>query len=224
MFRTDTLRFRQTDRVARKEDPTDSWDILRRMYNSGDQQQQILYLTNKIHSISLKEGGDVTTYLMEASNLRNHLSALGETILDRQLVNIVLNGLARSFDMVIQGISYMTNPTFEDVMGKILMESQRMTIRDNKIGQEEACTISYSTSPLFIKLPINCEVVASQDLLVYITLHHQICFTAASLELLQHPYGTFHQTSGLQHLFSIKLFLLMHQPAQGNFESLDLTS
>lgn len=70
------------------------------MYNAGDQ-QQILYLTNKIHNISLAEGGDVTTYLMEASNLRNHLCALGEVISDRQLVNIVLNGLPRSFNMVV---------------------------------------------------------------------------------------------------------------------------
>ena len=128
--------------VAGKDDPADSWDILRRMYNAGEQ-QQILYFTNKIHSITLKEGGDVTTYLMEANNLRNHLSALGETISDRQLVNIVLNSLPRSFNMVVQGISYMTNPTFEDVMGKILIETQRMTMRNNKIGQEEALAVQF---------------------------------------------------------------------------------
>ena len=113
--------------VARKEDLADLWDILCRMYNPSNH-QRILYLTNKIHSISLKEGGDMITYLMEASNLRNHLSTLRETISDRQLINIILNGLPRSFDMVVQRISYMTNPTFEDIMGKILMESQLMTI------------------------------------------------------------------------------------------------
>ena len=75
------------------------------MYNAGDQ-QQILFLTNKLHSISLKEGGDITAYLMEASNLCNHLNALGETIVDHELIDIVLNGLPCSFDMVIQGISY----------------------------------------------------------------------------------------------------------------------
>ena len=128
--------------VAEKDDPADSWNILRRMYNAGDQ-QQILFLTNKIHNLSLSEGGDVTAYLMDASNLRNHLNALGETISDRQLVNIVLNGLPRSFDMVVQGISYMPNPTFEDVMGKILMESQRMSLRDNKHGQEEALAVQF---------------------------------------------------------------------------------
>jgi hypothetical protein len=86
--------------VAGKTDPADSWDLLRRMYNAGDQ-QQILFLTNKLHNMILKEGGDVTTYLMEASNLRNHLVTLGETISDKQLINIVLNGLPRSYYMVV---------------------------------------------------------------------------------------------------------------------------
>ena len=86
--------------VAGKKDPADSWNVLRKMYDIGNQ-QQILFLTNKLYNISLREGGDVTTYLMEASNLRNHLSALGETILDKQLISIVLNGLPRSYDMVI---------------------------------------------------------------------------------------------------------------------------
>jgi hypothetical protein len=86
--------------VACKTNPADSWDLLRRMYNAGDQ-QQILFLTNKLYSMILKEGGDVTTYLMEASNLRNHLVIFGETISDKQLINIVLNGLPRSYDMVV---------------------------------------------------------------------------------------------------------------------------
>jgi hypothetical protein len=128
--------------VAGKRDPADSWDVLCRMYDTGDQ-QQIFFFTNKLHNISLREGGDVTTYLMEASNLRNHLNALGETVSDKQLISIVLNGLPRSYDMVIQGISYMTNPIFEDVMGKILIENQRMTIRDQKLGQEEALAVQF---------------------------------------------------------------------------------
>ena len=68
----------------------------------------------------MKEGEDISAYLMEGSNLRNHLTALGETILDKQLLNVVLNRLLQSYKMIIQSISYMTNLTFEDVMGKIL--------------------------------------------------------------------------------------------------------
>ena len=72
--------------VAGKQDLADSWDLLRRMYNAGDQ-PQILFLTNKLYNLSMKDGEEVSTYLMEASNLRNHLTALGETISDNQISN-----------------------------------------------------------------------------------------------------------------------------------------
>jgi hypothetical protein len=128
--------------VAGKQDPADSWDILKRMYDSGDQ-QHMLFLTNKLHSISLKEGGDVTTYLIETSNLRNHLRTLGEEVSNKQLITIVLNGLPRSYDMIVQGTSYILNPTFEDVMEKILTETQCMEAWNLKHGQEEALSVQF---------------------------------------------------------------------------------
>lgn len=164
--------------VVGKKDPANSWDILCKMYDIGD--QQILFLTYKLHNISLREGGDVTTYLMEASNLRNHFSALGETISDKQLISIVLNGLPRSYDIVIQGISYMTNPIFEDVMGKILMENQRMAIRDQKMGKMKLW--QYSLAPIFsigevsLKLLTHVGDKALEDLQIYTTQIHRISF------------------------------------------------
>jgi hypothetical protein len=89
----------------------------------------------------MKEGGDISTYLMEASMLQNHLITLGETISDNQLINVVLNRLLRSYDMVIQGVSYLPNPTYEDVMERILTQTQRMAVRKQKLGQEAALVV-----------------------------------------------------------------------------------
>ena len=86
----------------------------------------------------MKEGKDVSSYIMEASNLWNHLIALDKFVSDKKLINIVLNGLLQSYEMIIQGISYMTNPTFEDVIGKVLTKIQCMSVRNQKHGQEEA--------------------------------------------------------------------------------------
>ena len=86
----------------------------------------------------MKEGEDVSSYLMEVSNLWNHLTALRESISNKQLTNTVLNGLPCFYKMIIQGISYMTNPTFKDVIGKMLTETQRMNIQSQKHGQMEA--------------------------------------------------------------------------------------
>jgi hypothetical protein len=114
------------------------------------------------------------TYLMEASNLQNHLNALGETVSDKQLISIVLNGLPRSYDMVIQGILYMTNLIFEDVMGKILKENQRMAIQDQKMGQDEAMAVQFSPNFSFneeasFKPLTHVGDVALQDQQVYTT-------------------------------------------------------
>jgi hypothetical protein len=133
--------------VASKQDPVDSWDLLKKMFNAGDQ-QQILLLTNKLYSLSMKEGGDVSTYLTEASELRDRLRTLGEEVSDMTLNSIVLNGLPRTYEMVIQGISFMTNPSFEDVMGKILTETHRLALRDQKLGQDEALS-AHSQRPFF---------------------------------------------------------------------------
>jgi hypothetical protein len=78
----------------------------------------------------------VTTYLMEANNLRNHLSALEESISDQQLVNIVLNSLPRSFDMVVQGIFLHDQSNLRRRYGKSFNG-------DNKIGQEEALAVYF---------------------------------------------------------------------------------
>jgi hypothetical protein len=89
----------------------------------------------------MKEGGNVNAYLTEASKLRDRLQTLGEKVPDRTLNNIVLNGLPRTYEMVIHGISYMTNRSFEDVMGKIIIETHRLAVRKQKIGQEEALSL-----------------------------------------------------------------------------------
>ena len=49
----------------------------------------------------MKEGHNVSSYLVEASNLRNHLIALEKSVLDKQLINIVLNALLCSYEMII---------------------------------------------------------------------------------------------------------------------------
>lgn len=78
-----------------------------------------MLLMSKLHNMVMK-GGDINTYLSEAMDIRNQLKAFREVVEDKTLNNIVLNGLPRSYEMVIQRITYMTSPSFEEVMKKIL--------------------------------------------------------------------------------------------------------
>jgi hypothetical protein len=135
--------------VVGKDDRADFWDLLRRMYNAGDQ-QQILLLTNKLLGISFKDGGDISAYLTEANDLRNHLHTLGETISDKQLNNIVLNELPSSYEMVIQGIAYMQDPSFEDVMDKLLTETHRLALRQQNLGKKRHYLFIFDPTDLSI--------------------------------------------------------------------------
>lgn len=95
------------DSVAEKTDPADAWAMLQSMIQSGDQ-SQILLLTNKLHSMQLKEGGDVETYLRNAGELRNKLATIGEKIPKTMKINIVMNGFPRTFEGLIMTINTLS--------------------------------------------------------------------------------------------------------------------
>ena len=78
----------------------------------------------------MREGEDINTYLTDAMDLRNQLKCYGEAIRDKTLINLVLNGLPKSYERIIQGIIYLTNPTFNIVMEKLFTEMHRKILRD----------------------------------------------------------------------------------------------
>ena len=78
--------------------------------------------------------------------------SIWETTSNKTLINIVLNGLPRSYEMVIQGVTYMINPTLKDVMEKLLMETHRMVVHAQKLGQEETMDVQ-----------LQCTFVSGQE-------------------------------------------------------------
>lgn len=52
------------DIVFYHNNPIDAWNMLRRMFNAGDQ-QQITLLINKLNEMTIKEGSYIDTYLMD---------------------------------------------------------------------------------------------------------------------------------------------------------------
>ena len=73
--------------------------------------------------MSLMEGGNISAYLIDANNLQDYLTIVSETISGMQLINVVLNGLFRLYKMIIQGITYLLSPKFDNVVSKILTVS-----------------------------------------------------------------------------------------------------
>lgn len=73
--------------------------MLRKMFNARDQ-QQIILLTNKLNRMLMKERRDISTFLMEAIDMKNQLKALGEVVIDKTLINIVVNALLWSYKLL----------------------------------------------------------------------------------------------------------------------------
>lgn len=69
------------------------------MFNARDQ-QQIILLTNKLNRMLMKERRDISTFLMEAIDMKNQLKALGEVVIDKTLINIVVNALLWSYKLL----------------------------------------------------------------------------------------------------------------------------
>ena len=89
------------------------WKTLKEQFHSGDQ-SQILTLMSQLQSLKLTEGGAVDEYLKKARELKNRLGNMGEKLSDRNVNQIVLNGLPRSYESTIQTLSHLNaSMTFE---------------------------------------------------------------------------------------------------------------
>ena len=60
------------------------------------------------------EGGVMEEYLKMTRELKNKLAALGDPVVDRTVVKIVMTGLPRSYEFVIPSLTYApVFPTFD---------------------------------------------------------------------------------------------------------------
>lgn len=66
-------------------------------------------------------------YLRKARELKNKLAALGDPVVDRTLVQIVLNDLPRSYEFVIPSLTCaLVFPTFDVVCSKLIIEYHKI--------------------------------------------------------------------------------------------------
>jgi hypothetical protein len=59
---------------------------------------QVMSLKNELHDMKMNDEDNITSYFVRISQLRDQLQAIVEIILDKELVNIVLNGLPKTWD------------------------------------------------------------------------------------------------------------------------------
>lgn len=69
-----------------------------------DNTSQKMILITKMNKCRMNPSGNVTNYLMRITLIHSQLVAIGEIILDVELVNVTLNGFTKACEPFIMGI------------------------------------------------------------------------------------------------------------------------
>ena len=113
------------DLIAEHSDPAIAWKTLKDQFNSRDQ-SQILTLMGQLQSLKLSEEGAIKDYIRKARELKNRLTSMGERLSDRNINQIVMNGLPRSYKSTIQILMHLDpTMTFDKLSASLLSEFHR---------------------------------------------------------------------------------------------------
>jgi hypothetical protein len=77
--------------------------------------------------------------------LKNKLLSLGKIVLDRSICRLVLNGLRKSYESVVQTLSNLDIVlTFDQLIGKLLAEVACQKQQTSQLGDEKALAIHFN--------------------------------------------------------------------------------
>jgi hypothetical protein len=77
---------------------------------------QVMSLKNELRDMMMNDDDNVTSYFVRISQLRDQLQAIEEIISKKELVNIVLNGLPKTWDAFAVSMNTRKEyPTFEEL-------------------------------------------------------------------------------------------------------------
>ena len=77
---------------------------------------QVMSLKNELRDMKMNDEDNITLYFVRISQLRYQLQAIEEIISETELVNIVLNGLPKTWDAFTANINTQKEyPTFEEI-------------------------------------------------------------------------------------------------------------
>jgi hypothetical protein len=89
---------------------------------------QVMSLKNELCDMKKNDGNNITSYFVRISQLRDQLQAIEEIILEKELVNIVLNGLPKTWDAFSASMNTRKKyPTFEELWTCWAQEESRIS-------------------------------------------------------------------------------------------------
>ena len=71
------------------------WDALKNLYEAKNENQKMA-LKDKLHDTKMGKGESVPSYLTQVAQVKDELAAIGEVILDSELVRIASKGFTKA--------------------------------------------------------------------------------------------------------------------------------
>ena len=100
---------------------------------------QVRSLKNELHDMKMNDDDNITSYFVRISQLIYQLQAIEEIISEKELVNIVLNGLPKTWDAFSASMNTRKEyPTFEELWTCCAQEESRISAKE-KPNQGKIC-------------------------------------------------------------------------------------
>jgi hypothetical protein len=92
---------------------------------------QVMSLKNELRDMKMNDDDSITSYFVRISQLRYQLQAIEEIISEKELVNIVLNGLPKTWDAFSTSMNTRKEyPTFEELWTCCAQEESRISAKE----------------------------------------------------------------------------------------------
>jgi hypothetical protein len=101
------------------------WESLTKLYQSTNENRKMV-LREKLKSIKMTKAENVVTYLTRLTQVRDELGAVGEAIVDSDLVRTTLNGVSKQWAVFVEGIVAREKlPSWERLWDDFVQEETR---------------------------------------------------------------------------------------------------
>jgi hypothetical protein len=111
----DSIKYHLIPYISHLDSSKKMYDALRNLFsvrNNG----QVMSLKNELCDMKRNDDDIITSYFARISQLRDQLQAIEEIILEKELVNIILNSLPKTWDAFTTSMNTRKEyPTFEEL-------------------------------------------------------------------------------------------------------------
>jgi hypothetical protein len=93
--------------------------------------EQVMSLKNELHDMKMNDDDNITSYFVRISQLKDQLQDIEEITSEKEFVNIVLNGLPKTWDAFSASMNTRKEyPTFEELWTCCAQEESRINAKE----------------------------------------------------------------------------------------------